>query len=41
MTNDINFNAKSKSNSSIMEPIDETPSLTLKVCGEQEGNEEM
>lgn len=31
MTNDINFNAKSKTNPSIMEPIDETPSLTLKV----------
>lgn len=31
MTNDINFNAKSKTNPSIMEPVDETPSLTLKV----------
>lgn len=31
MTNDINFNAKSKTSPSIMEPIDETPSLTLKV----------
>lgn len=29
MTNDTNFNAKTNSSPSIMEPIDETPSLTL------------
>lgn len=29
MTNDTNFNAKASSTPSIMEPIDETPSLTL------------
>lgn len=29
MTNDTNFNAKTNSTPSIMEPIDETPSLTL------------
>lgn len=31
MTNDTNFNAKSNPTPSIMEPIDETPSLTLTV----------
>lgn len=29
MTNDTNFNAKTNPTPSIMEPIDETPSLTL------------